>query len=237
MYMSADDTNSVSYIQAVRTGYYPSTMILNGRGGAVCIGYTGTIPSGTALTVYNSTASTSTNSGALVVTGGAGIGGNCYVGGQITASNGLVPTSSGGFIFGYDNSYGNEYGNCVFASGATPVNSWNCFANADGGGSPLFAVYNNITGSPMFKINGVYNSTSTSSGAFVVSGGVGIGGSLYPNAIYLPTSGGTATALNYYEEYSVGTTLQGPWGASTIQCTVYLVRIGKIVHLGITSST
>ena len=31
--------------------------------------------------------------------------------------------------------------------------------------------------------------------------------------------------------------MQGPWGASTIQCTVYLVRIGKIVHLGITSST
>ena len=65
----------------------------------------GTSASGTGTTttfvISNTTISTGTNSGALQVSGGAGIGGNMYVGGAITATNiyvngYAVSTSTGG---------------------------------------------------------------------------------------------------------------------------------------------
>lgn len=50
----------------------------------------------TALSITNSTASSGTSSGALVVTGGVGIGGNIYGGGNIVASTNLVSNFSSG---------------------------------------------------------------------------------------------------------------------------------------------
>lgn len=42
------------------------------------------------VNISNGTASTAVNNGALVVSGGAGIGGNLYVGGQLNVSNGIA---------------------------------------------------------------------------------------------------------------------------------------------------
>lgn len=50
--------------------------------------------------------------------------------------------------------------------------------------------------------------------------------------ISLPTSGGTATNLNYYEEYSSLFTFSGPW-PSTYSRNVTITRIGRIVILKI----
>jgi len=73
-------------------------------------------------------------------------------------------------------------------------------------------------------------------------GNVGIGGT---NAAYsldvtgtvntntgilLPTSGGTATTLNYYEEYKSTITFSGAW-ASNLTRDLYIVRVGKMCTL------
>lgn len=78
--------------------------------------------------------------------------------------------------------------------------------------------------------------TSTSTGALVVSGGVGIGDALYPTSLYLPTTGGTASNLNYYEETADGVYALG--GAVTDQnLTVQYTKIGRIVMLSWNSFT
>ena len=47
----------------------------------------------------------------------------------------------------------------------------------------------------------------------------------------MPTSGGTATNLNYYEEYTDASFLfAGPW-ASAHDTELRIVRIGKVVHI------
>jgi len=53
--------------------------------------------------------------------------------------------------------------------------------------------------------------------------------------VYLPTSGGTATLLNYYEEYQLQTTCSGPWASRN--CYVDVTRIGRIVHLHLNTAT
>jgi len=47
--------------------------------------------------------------------------------------------------------------------------------------------------------------------------------------VYLPTSGGTATLLNYYEEYQLQSQCSGPWSARN--CYVDVTRIGRMVFL------
>jgi len=47
--------------------------------------------------------------------------------------------------------------------------------------------------------------------------------------VYLPTSGGTATLLNYYEEYQLTSTCSGPW--TSRNCYVDVTRIGRMVFL------
>ena len=64
-----------------------------------------------------------------------------------------------------------------------------------------------------------------------VSGGLGIAKNLYVgSSLYLPTSGGSPTALNYFEEYSMSMTFQGLL-ASNQTGTVKFVRSGSIVSM------
>jgi hypothetical protein len=46
-------------------------------------------------------------------------------------------------------------------------------------------------------------------------------------AIQLPTTGGTAASLDYYENYTIATTATGPW-ASAQNTTLYISRIGAL---------
>ncbi len=52
----------------------------------------------------------------------------------------------------------------------------------------------------------------------------------FGSGILLPTSGGTPTAFDYYEEYDHVTTLAGPWTTNP-SCTIRFVKIGKTVTL------
>lgn len=73
------------------------------------------------------------------------------------------------------------------------------------------------------------NSTSTS-GALINSGGIGTNGAIYVNDnLFFPnTATGSTNGLNYYEEYTLVTTLTGPW-ASAQAWSLYLVRKGSSV--------
>ena len=116
----------------------------------------------TALIIDNNTSATSTNSGALQVVGGAGIGGDVHIGGTTAGAigAGALTVAGGAYIYGVIYTYGG-----VTAPGGD-------FS----GRSASFTADSSISSNTV--------STSTNSGALTVAGGVGVGGSVYANGLY-----------------------------------------------------
>jgi len=134
------------------------------------------------LSITNSTAATSTTSGALIVAGGAGIAGNVYVGGR---------------IFGVANTAFNA-SNLSVTSTTTNATFYPAFVEATTGNiglrtDPVFtfnpstnqislignaAIQNSISAGNIAITNSTA-ATSSTTGALTVAGGVGIGGNLY----------------------------------------------------------
>jgi hypothetical protein len=83
------------------------------------------------------------------------------------------------------------------------------------------------------EIASVTGSSSTSTGALIVGGGVGVAQNVYVGgALHLPTSGGTSTGLIYYEDTSAAPFSYLMTGAvTTISLTGYYVRINGMVTL------
>ena len=80
--------------------------------------------------------------------------------------------------------------------------------------------------------------TNTITSGTINSSGAINCGTLSPQNIFLPTSGGTATSLNYYEEYSYsGVWAMNGGGGTTATATVKIVRIGKVVNLKLSAFT
>lgn len=117
------------------------------------------------LAVRSSTASTSTNSGALQVWGGVGIGGNTYVGGNIIALGDLEV--NGGDITSSAATF-----NLVNAN-ATTVNFAGAATALTIGQTTGFTDIRNQT-----RVTATTESNATNSGALLVSGGAGIGGNV-----------------------------------------------------------
>jgi len=163
--------------------------------------------SGITLKVLDTTASTSTSSGALVVgngtSGGLGVGGAVNVGGtltvngatsastgaiQVTSSDpslrlkatGSVVTDQNTFEIRNIGSLGNTYLQFRTVNDATSVFTTRMALWNSGGfylGTDPASAGD--PGAGCAKISGTTASTSTSSGALVVSGGVGVAGSIY----------------------------------------------------------
>ena len=88
-----------------------------------------------------------------------------------------------------------------------------------------------INSSGQIQIQTNTDSSSINTGALTVSGGVGISKKLYVgDSLYLPTSGGSASALNYYEEGTSTLTLNGLW-ASNPTVTASWCRVGSLVFI------
>ena len=178
-------------------GYYAST--------GASIDGSSTFTNNTSTNVVNishSTASTSTATGALTVTGGVGIGGSLYVGGTGSSISG-VRIASGAITAGAWNGtvistvYGGTGLNLTGTSGVLTVSSGTVSASTTssaiasalsdetGSGSLVFAtspvlVTPNIgaaTGTSLY-LSAASPSTSVNTGAVIVPGGVGIGQSL-----------------------------------------------------------
>ena len=169
----------------------------------------GSFTATTFLAISSSTQSTSTATGALVVSGGVGVGGSVNIGGTVTGG-GIRSTSTSTppasptvgdiwYITGTDviarftndgttsawvDITGPTIANSVIASSASGT-------AASGTGTTTTFVISNIT-----------NSTGTTSGALVVAGGVGISRDLNVGGNIIFTTGTS------YIAFSVGTTAQ-----------------------------
>ena len=166
--------------------------------------------------ITNSTSSTSTGTGALQVSGGVGITGNVWVGGNLYVAN-LISTTqsvitiqdplvyfqapnSGAEPYNYDIGFYSDYTapryehSGIVRSFAS--NAWIFFSNiqSEPGASTINwndtgIAYDTVKAGALTLANSTA-STSTSTGALVVTGGAGIGGSAYV--------GGSATAASFY---------------------------------------
>jgi hypothetical protein len=137
---------------------------------------------------------TSTSTGAFVVSGGCGVGGNLYVGlnlnvaGSVTLPVGSVATTAlqGTFLDNVNNQTGFA-GNKTFtgiqtisnttASSSTTTGSLVVAGGAGIAGNVYVGSKLNVAG--IQTISSSTSSTSTSTGSLVVSGGVGIAGNVY----------------------------------------------------------
>jgi hypothetical protein len=166
------------------------------------------------VSISSTAASTSTSSGALVVSGGVGVGGSVVLGANLvsTASDGKIQ------ITGTGNTTGNKEISLQrsdaadsFAIGLTG----SAYAGAlTGLGNNEAFIYNSSASafriflgtastnrfdftSSQFKINPTTASTSTTSGALVVSGGVGVAGaSTFGATVTIDTAGGMLRVVN-----------------------------------------
>jgi hypothetical protein len=135
------------------------------------------------VNVTSSTNSTSTNSGALIVNGGVGIGKNLYVGSDVHSKNIFIDTlTTGSIVVAYNN--GKLITPGTFLRWITPGN--------------ILSVNGSLELSNTATFTSTQSSVSTSTGALTVAGGVGIGGDLYV--------GGEIVAQKLTIEYTTVTT-------------------------------
>ena len=167
------------------------TLYLNNTAGNgdIRLGNTGTV-----AYVIGTSASTSTSSGALVVSGGVGVGNEVSVYGRVRAQLGLH--ADGNVPAGLAAAYQVD----VQAATSRDILSFGDSSRAglirgeqDGSNrvtwkfgrytASTFAAYLQLTGvaatDAVLSVYGTTNSTTTSSGALVVSGGVGVAGAIY----------------------------------------------------------
>ena len=157
-----------------------------------------TITSGQQVQVNATTASSSTTTGALVVSGGVGVGGQINAAGAVSS----IPSSAanGTEYVGLSAQIGSDatLSSCRVTIGALPSATAasrygfiTCFDNGDWrrlyiGGSPGVA-----PNGGQVLIPATLSSTSTSSGALVVSGGVGVAGAGYFGGIISAATAGS----------------------------------------------
>ena len=212
------------------------------------------------LSVYSTTGTTSASSGALQVAGGVGVGGGLFVSGIMTSTSGLSVTSTNAFLnIGIGNpgilTYGapNSSGAIAQFYGSTDANlyvgtkdlvySTKIGANSTNGYITVtqnqpFIIQTSATtrlqidGTGITTIYSTAVSTSTATGALIVAGGAGIGGTLYANAVYTV---GTVTSTNHI---ITGTTPVSSTNTGALQVAGG-VGIGGSVYVGgvITATT
>jgi len=110
------------------------------------------------MRIHNTTQSTTSITGALVVTGGVGISGSLY-------HNGLYSSDANGVYTE------GRYGNMAFKSASGASSVW--AISASDGTTTLFGV-SNVGTNVGTRIYSTFESSGSSTGALVVSGGVGI---------------------------------------------------------------
>ena len=154
-------------------------------------------------------------------------GGNATVSGNLTVSGGTTTLADSNGSFGtLTGSYnaGNQFVRlnrigatehiAMYADNSTRfTNNGAETARITSTGNLLIGGTTDITGSGGLKVFGTTASTSTSSGALVVSGGVGVAKSLNVGEA-VTVAGGSFAAASFYKSASLGTVLSGATGSS-----------------------
>jgi hypothetical protein len=137
------------------------------------------------LTLSASIASTTTSTGALVVTGGVGIGGSLYVASAtaisgVTINNGVITGNLTGTATTATNVNVNLVGNAnVFHSVLLTPTISSAGSAISGNGTLTYNALTDILSTPGLAVTSGAISTSTTSGAFQVKGGIGITGNAF----------------------------------------------------------
>jgi hypothetical protein len=131
----------------------------------------------TTVTINNTATSISTTTGALVVTGGVGIGSNLYIGG-VGVNSQSVSTTTGALILANNGGVGiggnaNIGGYLTVKGNSTITNNLVVGNNVN--------IANNLYVTDMAFVLSTTTAVSTVTGALQVAGGVGVQGSIYSN--------------------------------------------------------
>lgn len=169
----------------------------------------GAVASLSSLTLTSGTASTSTTSGALIVTGGVGVSGALYVGGTFSAPSGTASFSA--------------------------INATTIGASSPGTGAfTSLTTSLTVTASGVVTASSGTASTTTGTGALVVSGGMGIsgaivsGGAIKTTGNIVGTSGTTTSGANTGalvitgDAYISGNVVTGTYNTYNARVTVNL---------------
>jgi hypothetical protein len=167
------------------TGNITGTLATANQSNITSVGTLTGLTSSGIVSITNTTASTTTSNGALVVSGGVGITG------AINTLNSFTTTQSIGDGFVH-NATGTN--NITLKSYINTANTWAQFGTTSNhelrlmtnGSSRL-----NISNSGIVSITNNTASTTTTTGALVVNGGVGISGSVFCNSLTVDSVGST----------------------------------------------
>jgi hypothetical protein len=180
---SAVATSAASFAGGTVPGYSLFQSVLETRGN---------------LYANSQVASTSTNTGALVVRGGAGVIGDIYAG-SINAPIGTLAANTGNFtsvtVNNTTDSVGVTTGALVVKGGVgiagnvyiggginnTPIG---VYGPGVGNFLSIGATYAGLGYFSILRANATIPSTSTTTGSFIVQGGAGIAGNVYAGALY-----------------------------------------------------
>jgi Chaperone of endosialidase len=191
------------YIQNTTASTAPTDGALVVAGG---VGVGGNVNVGGDLAVTNTAASSSPTTGALTVAGGVGVGGDINAGGHVfNLGFDVTTTASGqnGVRFTTWTDGINYLDLKSIASGRTIIR---CGAGAEAGSARSAMEILHANG--QINLPATTASSSPTTGALTVAGGVGVGGDLYtpgftlqgtvtPNLVWRPTSGATSNFQIY----------------------------------------
>ena len=204
--------NTTGYLEWIKSG--------NETNGSTFAGTYGTFKTGS-IQLVDTTSSTSVSSGALIVNGGAGIGGDLYVGGIIS---GTV----------------NNANNVNINTWTTASLNYLTFASTTSGYQPEL-INTDLTYDtglrkltvPTLFVSSSTLATSTQTGAVVIAGGLGVGDSIWGSNIY--SNGSQVLTLASFGNYGVsnitagtGTAVSTSTGAVLIWSTATLDSVTTI---------
>ena len=214
-----------------------------GLGGSIYVGNNATVTNN--LVVAGAVNATSTTTGALIVAGGVGIGKDLHVGGQIVAASitATIITATHLTVLGSASIPGGLTATNftttelvvvgvatlnAFVAAIATVTNLTVSGLRDTGNMSVEGWFTASTAT-VYSLNILSNqaSTSTTTGALVVAGGVGVGGSIYAGDIYSNGSrvltsaggGGYVSAINAGTDTAVSssTGIITIWNTSTLQ--------------------
>lgn len=186
--------------------------------GTVVTFFTGTFQQ---LYVTGATSATSTSSGALVVTGGASIGGDLWIGGALY-SDGQPVLTTATFAEGIQD--GVDIDIITVNSGTSTfllINNISTLQSVTGRGNST----NNIVNfSNIVNFLNTTNSTSSDTGAIVVEGGIGVGGRVTAESVRIVDAvfDSTETLVN-----TVNPTVIDTFNISEFRSAKYLIQIDE----------
>jgi len=177
------------------------------------------------LTVSTSTNAISTNSGALIVTGGASIGGDLWLGGTLYSNNQPVITTStlNASIFGGDDIR-------VTSTGTTSSQ----FLRFDNTSTLQTVTSRGFTTTNKIFISNTTESTTTNTGALIVAGGIGVGKRVNCESLRIADSIFDSTLVTVS---NTATTLIDSFLSTEFRSAKYFIQISSGGGAGHTLST